>query len=109
MALFPIAKDRLPVGHHLSVCGTIVSGFDEERNQFVLVEPQAGGWGAGADRDGEIGLVAQGDGETYNISVEVCEARYPVLVEQYCLHTVPHGAGQFRGGAWPGARLPYPG
>ena len=97
-ALYPIAQDRLTVGHFLSICGTSLAGIDDEGNLFVLVEPQAGGWGAGADRDGENGLVAQGDGETYNIPVEVCEARYPVLVEQYCLHTVPNGAGQFRGG-----------
>jgi N-methylhydantoinase B len=50
------------------------------------------------DRDGESGLVAQGDGETYNIPVEVCEARYPILVEQYAFDIVPHGAGNYRGG-----------
>jgi N-methylhydantoinase B len=97
-ALYPIAQDRLTVGHFLSICGTSLAGKDEEANLFVLVEPQAGGWGAGADRDGENGLVAQGDGETYNIPVEVCETRYPVLVEQYALDIVPNGAGRYRGG-----------
>jgi len=97
-ALYPIAQDRLPVGHFLSICGTIVSGRDDQGRLFVLVEPQAGGWGAGIDRDGESGLVAQGDGETYNIPVEVCEARYPLLVEQYALNLDARGAGKFRGG-----------
>jgi N-methylhydantoinase B len=97
-ALYPIAGDRLTVGHFLSICGTSLAGQDGEGNLFVLVEPQAGGWGAGADRDGENGLVAQGDGETYNIPVEVCETRYPILVEQYAFDIVPHGAGRFRGG-----------
>ncbi|MFV2070434.1 MAG: hydantoinase B/oxoprolinase family protein, partial [Pirellulales bacterium] len=50
-ALFPVATDRLPTGHHLSVCGTIISGMGEEGGRFVLVEPQAGGWGAAVDRD----------------------------------------------------------
>jgi N-methylhydantoinase B/oxoprolinase/acetone carboxylase alpha subunit len=72
--------------------------IDDDGNLFVLTEPQAGGWGAGANRDGENGLVAQGDGETYNIPVEVCETRYPILVEQYALDVVPHGDGQYRGG-----------
>lgn len=97
-ALFPIATDRLPVGHSLSVCGTIISGTDAERGQFVLVEPQAGGWGATVDRDGESGLVVSGDGETYVMPVEVCETRYPLLVEQFAFNTELAGAGRFRGG-----------
>jgi N-methylhydantoinase B len=97
-ALFPIATDRLPVGHSLSVCGTIVSGVDEECSQFVLVEPQAGGWGATVDRDGESGLVVAGDGETFNMPVEVCEARYPILVDRYAFNTRSAGAGRYRGG-----------
>jgi N-methylhydantoinase B len=97
-ALYPIAQDRLTVGHFLSICGTSLAGTDDEGNLFVLVEPQAGGWGAGPDRDGENGLVAQGDGETYNIPVEVCESRFPILVEQYAFDIVPYGAGKYRAG-----------
>jgi N-methylhydantoinase B len=97
-ALYPIASDRLTVGHFLSICGTNLTGEDERGELFVLVEPQAGGWGAGVDKDGENGQVAQGNGETYNIPVEVCETRYPVRVEQYAFDIVPHGAGKYRGG-----------
>lgn len=98
-ALFPIASDRLPVGHHLSVCGTIVSGLDEERGRFVLVEPQAGGWGATVDRDGQGGMVPAGDGETYIMPIEVCESRYPVLVDQFRFNDTPAaGFGRYRGG-----------
>jgi len=98
-ALFPIAKDRLPVGHHLSVCGTIISGADEARGPYVLVEPQAGGWGAGVQRDGESGMVPAGDGETYIMPIEVCETRYPILVDQFTFNTIqPAGIGRYRGG-----------
>jgi N-methylhydantoinase B len=97
-ALFPIAADRLTAGHFLSICGTIVSGKDEKGEDFILVEPQAGGWGAGATKDGESGLVAVGDGETYMLPVEICEARYPLRVEQYMFNTAPMGAGKYRGG-----------
>ena len=97
-ALFPIAQRRLTAGHFLSICGTSLSGSDDAGDLFVLVEPQAGGWGAGFDKDGENGLVAQGDGETYNIPVEVCETRFPILVEQYAFDIVPKGAGKYRGG-----------
>ncbi|MGH2619811.1 MAG: hydantoinase B/oxoprolinase family protein [Anaerolineales bacterium] len=98
-ALFPVATDRLPVGHHLSVCGTIVSGSDPERGRFVLVEPQAGGWGAAVNRDGQSGMVPAGDGETYIMPVEVCETRFPILVDQFTFNTAqPAGIGEFRGG-----------
>jgi N-methylhydantoinase B len=65
---------------------------------FLLVEPQAGGWGAGHDKDGEGGLVSVGDGETFIIPVEVCETRYGVLVDQYGFDICEGGAGRHRGG-----------
>jgi N-methylhydantoinase B len=97
-ALFPVVPDRLTAGHSLSVCGTVISGRDEDGGYFILVEPQAGGWGAGATKDGESGLVVVGDGETYIMPVEVCEARYPLLVKQFTFNVQPAGAGRYRGG-----------
>jgi hypothetical protein len=83
----------------MSVCGTIVSGIHPDTGElFILVEPQAGGWGAGVDKDGENGLVCIGDGETYVIPVEVCETRYGVLVDQYALNVADGGVGRYRGG-----------
>lgn len=90
---------RLTAGHFLSVCGTVVYGqHPDDGSLYLLVEPQAGGWGAGIEKDGENGLVCVGDGETYVIPVEVCETRYGVLVDQYALDIVDGGAGEYRGG-----------
>ncbi|GAC1396809.1 MAG: hydantoinase B/oxoprolinase family protein [Chloroflexota bacterium] len=98
-ALAPIVPHRLTAGHFLSVCGTVVYGLHpEDGSLFLLVEPQAGGWGAGIDKDGEHGLVCVGDGETYVIPVEVCETRYGILVDQYALDITDGGAGEHRGG-----------
>jgi len=98
-AMAPVLPDRLPAGHFLSVCGVVLAGKHPDTGElFLLVEPQAGGWGAGADKDGENGLVSVGDGETYIIPVEVCETRYGVLVDQYALDITDGGAGKFRGG-----------
>ncbi len=97
-ALFPVLPDRLSAGHSLSVCGTIISGRDEDGRTFILVEPQAGGWGATATRDGESGLVVVGDGETYVMPAEVCEVRYPLLVDRFTFNLTPAGAGRYRGG-----------
>ena len=65
---------------------------------FLLVEPQAGGWGAGLRKDGESGLMCVGDGETYLIPIEVAETRYGIVVDQFALDPTEAGAGRHRGG-----------
>jgi N-methylhydantoinase B len=99
-ALAPIVPDRLPAGHFLSVCGVVVAGLHPDTNDlFLLVEPQAGGWGAGVAKDGESGLMCVGDGETYVIPIEVAETRYGIIVDRYELDTRTNaGAGRHRGG-----------
>ncbi|WP_018130905.1 hydantoinase B/oxoprolinase family protein [Effusibacillus pohliae] len=98
-ALAPVLPDRLTAGHLLSVCGVVVSGIHPDTKEpFLIVEPSAGGWGAGLGKDGENGQFCIGDGETYNVPVEVAETRYGVMVEEYSLHTDGAGAGEYRGG-----------
>ncbi len=97
-ALAPVIPERITAGHFLSIIGTILAGIEDGTGQpFVLCEPQAGGWGAGYNKDGENGLVAIADGETYMIPVEVAEYKYPIIVEQYAFN-LNTGAGKFRGG-----------
>lgn len=98
-ALAPVIPDRLTAGHFLSVCGVVLAGKHPDTGDlFLLVEPQAGGWGAGRTKDGENGLVCVGDGETYIIPVEVTEVRHGILVDQYSFNGAEGGAGKFRGG-----------
>jgi N-methylhydantoinase B len=98
-ALAPIVPERLTAGHFLSVCGVVVAGTHPETGElFLLVEPQAGGWGASAGKDGESGLMCVGDGETYVIPIEVAETRYGIFVDRYELDPTGAGAGRRRGG-----------
>ena len=100
-ALAPVLPDheRLSAGHFLSVCGVVVSGIHPETGDlFILVEPQAGGWGAGQTKDGESGLVCVGDGETYIVPAEIAETRYGFRVAQFAFQRDDAGAGEFRGG-----------
>ena len=98
-ALAPIVPDRLTAGHFLSVCGVVVAGRHPDTGElFLLVEPQAGGWGAGVAKDGESGLMCVGDGETYVIPIEVAETRYGIIVDRYELDVTGAGAGRYRGG-----------
>jgi N-methylhydantoinase B len=99
-ALAPAMPERLGAGTFLSVCGTVLSLEHPDTGEpALLVEPQAGGWGASAAADGAHGLVSVGDGETYVIPVEVAEQRYGIRVERFELDVVEGaGAGRLRGG-----------
>jgi len=99
-ALSPHIPDKLSAGHFLSVCAEIIAGIDPRTSEYVvLVEPNPGGWGGAADKDGESCLVSFADGETFANPVEVLETRYPVVVEK-CRLNIEDGTGhgKFRGG-----------
>jgi N-methylhydantoinase B len=98
-ALAP-AFPALTAGSFVSVCSTSLSLTHPDTGEpTLLVEPQPGGWGASASKDGEHGLVSVGDGETYVIPVEIAEQRYGIRVERFGFDVVPGaGAGRRRGG-----------
>lgn len=98
-ALAPHVPDRLPAGHYLSVCGTILSGRRSDNDDlYILVEPLAGGWGACIGKDGQNGQFCHSNGETFNIPAEIAETRYDIRVDRYGFHNDDGGAGEFRGG-----------
>jgi N-methylhydantoinase B len=98
-ALAPVAPDRFPAGSYASLCVTYITGKDADGAEFVHIEPQHGGWGACRDRDGSSGLISLTDGDTFNYSVELIEAKYPLFVERYGFNAEAGvGAGRYRGG-----------
>jgi len=98
-ALAPVVPDRLSAGHFLSVCGDVTFTIHPDTGKpAILVEPNAGGWGASIDQDGTGGLVCVGDGETYILPLEVTEAIYGIQVDRYEFNTAPGGAGKYQGG-----------
>ncbi|ABO50088.1 5-oxoprolinase (ATP-hydrolyzing) [Desulforamulus reducens MI-1] len=99
-ALAPVLPHRLTAGHLLSVCAVVVAGMHPDTNEpFLVVEPSVGGWGAGEGKDGEAGQFCIGDGETFNVPIEVAETRYGIMVEEYSFRADGAGAGRFRGGS----------
>ncbi|MDR1468673.1 MAG: hydantoinase B/oxoprolinase family protein [Spirochaetaceae bacterium] len=99
-ALAPVFPEYLGAGHMLSVCAVILSGtHHRDGRPFLIVEPTGGGWGASRGKDGEVGQFCVGDGETYNVPVEMAEVRYGIRIDEYNLHTDGAGAGEFRGGS----------
>jgi len=97
--LAPHLGHRLPAGSFASVCGTFIGGpHPDTGRHFTIVEPQVGGWGAAADRDGNSAMFSGFHGDTFNCPAEVAEARYGLYVDQLRLNDEPGGEGEFRGG-----------
>ncbi|MGQ0565517.1 MAG: hydantoinase B/oxoprolinase family protein [Gemmobacter sp.] len=98
-ALAPLRPDRFSAGSSTTLSATYISGTGPDGHPFIHVEPQHGGWGATEDGDGAGGVIALTDGDTYNYSVEVIEAKFPLRVRRYGLNTEGGvGVGAFRGG-----------
>jgi len=98
-ALAEELPERLTAGHVLSVCAFILASKHPHTGEdIILVQPLVGGWGAMQERDGLNGQFSVADGETYNIPIEIQEARYGVRVKQYAFHNEDGGEGKYRGG-----------
>ena len=99
-ALAPVFPESLGAGHLLSVCTVLMAGQHQDfGNDYLIIEPTVGGWGACRGHDGQVGQFCVGDGETYNVPVEMAETRYGIRVDEYSLHTDGAGAGEYRGGS----------
>ena len=97
--LAPHIPDMLPAGHFASIVGTFISGNHPDTGRFnTVIEPQVGGWGATADRDGVSSMFSGIHGETYNCPAEVNEAKNGFTIDQLALNTDPGGEGEFNGG-----------
>ncbi len=99
-ALAPLLPDHLTAGSYLSLCVTYIGGLSDDTGEvWVHPEPHNGGWGAGRGLDGQNGLIATTDGDTYNYPIELLEEKFPLLVERYELNQrAGGGSGEWRGG-----------
>jgi N-methylhydantoinase B len=93
------APERFPAGHFASICGTVIAGrHPETGRRFAMVEPQMGGWGATATRDGVNAQFSSSHGDTFNCPVEIAEARYGFDYRGLEINDEPGGEGHWRGG-----------
>jgi N-methylhydantoinase B len=99
-ALAPALPNDVIAGHHADLVVGRINGRRPKDNSFYIYLGGliGGGWGAKHDSDGMNAVIALNDGDTHNGPSEQVEAKYPLLVERYCLRPDSGGAGQFRGG-----------
>jgi N-methylhydantoinase B len=80
-AMAKAMPERLPAGHFASICATVLAGIHPDTGRrYTMVEPQMGGWGATASRDGLDAMYSASHGDTFNCPAEICEARYGIDV-----------------------------
>ena len=99
-AFAKVNPSTVAAGSYVSLSASFIYGSDpRNKKQFMIVEPHAGGWGATDNSDGASGLIAILDGDTYNYSIELFEAKFPLRVKQYAYNVEGGvGHGKFRGG-----------
>jgi N-methylhydantoinase B len=98
-ALALVMPEHLSAGSYVSLCAYYIGGTKPDGEYWVQATPQDGGWGAGFDIDGESGLIATTDGDTYNYPAEVIEHAFPLAMERNALNVeAGGGAGRRRGG-----------
>lgn len=96
-ALSDAVPDRACAGQY----GDTISEFvwtDPDGRHLMLGEAHAGGWGAGDGYTGADAVIDLTNGQFRNFSIELLEARYPAVIEEYGYRRGSGGAGQFRGG-----------
>jgi N-methylhydantoinase B len=97
--LAPHLGGRIPAGGFSSICGTFIGGRHPDTGRhFTIVEPEVGGWGATAERDGLNAQFSILHGDTFTCPAEVAEARYGLYVDRLELSSAPGGEGRRRGG-----------
>ena len=97
-AFAKVNPSTVAAGSYVSLSASFIYGSDpRNKKQFMIVEPHAGGWGATDNSDGASGLIAILDGDTYNYSIELFEAKFPLRVNQYA-YNIEGGHHKFRGG-----------
>lgn len=98
-ALASHMPERFSAGSYSSLCVIYLSGRSATGEEFIHIEPTHGGWGAAEDEDGANALISLTDGDTYNYSIELLEAKFPVRVRRYDFNVEGGvGGGRFRGG-----------
>src|SRR5215218_758123 len=99
-ALAPALPDHVAAAHHADLVVARVNGRRPKDDSFYIYLGGliGGGWGAKHNSDGRNTVIAMNDGDTHNGPSEQVEAKYPLLVERYCLRPDSGGAGRFRGG-----------
>lgn len=88
--MLKLLEDEIPgdvtASHFGTPCANFVYGVDPRNERgYMLVEGDAGGWGAMPDADDQSALFTKKFGDTRNTLIEVLESQYPLRAEAFTL------------------------
>ncbi len=90
--------ERVTGGHFGTFAVLRLQGRRLDGRPLDLIDGGYGGWGAGAGADGSGPYRTMAHGDTRVVPIELQEALYPFLVEEFALRPDSGGPGEFRGG-----------
>ena len=90
--------NRATAAHYGDSMVACFLSVDPARDQWIAIEPTAGGWGGRSDGDGESALINLVNGGFRNIPAEVYETKFPVRVDEFSIRRDSGGPGKWRGG-----------
>jgi N-methylhydantoinase B len=97
-ALAQIAPDRVVAAGEGGNTVVVFGGYHKKtRAPFILVDMINGAWGGRSNKDGIEGVTNPSQNMS-NLPIEILEARYPLLMEEYSLRPDSCGPGKYRGG-----------
>ncbi|MGE0802539.1 MAG: hydantoinase B/oxoprolinase family protein [Lautropia sp.] len=95
--LAKVAPERVPAASEGGISSVRITGRTADGRSFVVWDSIAGTWGGRPDRDGIDGCSSFAM-NVANVSAEMIEAEYPVMIHRYALRADSGGAGRYRGG-----------
>ncbi|HTH96055.1 MAG TPA: hydantoinase B/oxoprolinase family protein, partial [Stellaceae bacterium] len=90
--------DRVAGGHFGTFAVLRLQGKRLGGAHLDFIDGGYGGWGAVSGQDGSGPYRTMAHGDTRVVPIELQEAMYPFVVEDFALRPDSGGAGQFRGG-----------
>jgi N-methylhydantoinase B len=98
-AISQALPDAVPAAHHGSMGIYSFSGINPDTGRaFSTADTVLGGWGARPTADGFSPLKTVTHGDTKQVSAEVEEVLYPLVIESHAWIPDSAGPGEFRGG-----------
>ena len=96
---FEMAMPELVTGGHFGNFAVLrMQGKRLDGRHLDFIDGGYGGWGAGARHDGSGPYKTMAHGDTRVVPIELQEAMYPFVVQEFALRADSGGPGTFRGG-----------
>jgi N-methylhydantoinase B len=93
-----VLPERVTGGHFGTFAALRLRGRRPDQSYFDVSNGGYGGWGASASKDGSGPYKTMAHGDSHIVPLELQEAFYPMIFEEFSLRADSGGPGEMRGG-----------